>query len=481
MKNLNKFLLAFIFASIFMFITTSLISVFAATSPALNMADTFGVLSSTYTNTIAWTTINGDIWYTTPPAMAPTFSGTIHIVDSTYNQAGINQGTALTNLNSQGCTFNFAPWAIDLATDVTHGPIGVYGSWVYCITWAASIWVWWITLDWTWTYIFRITWALSTVANSSVNIINWASSCDIFWTPTDATTFWANTTFKWNIIDNAGITMWANSTLWWRALAFGWTITTDKNTITVPTCTTPPVPATLHIIKNVVNGTSVSSDFNLYVKFASGSSVAWSPAIWAVAPWTSYSLDSWTYLISENIDSSYTQSFSWDCNSSGSIVLLSWDNKTCTITNTYIQPAPTASNGGWGTSVRVDSCPNWDYSYSYYDWICNAAIIVKSIEAPIVVDFSWVTVVNTKSSWATILPIKKIPIVPPSNKLPITPPSIPTISNSGSIENVVPKTPGFPNTGVYSENNNTWNIIIIITILTLISISIALIYEKQKN
>lgn len=58
--------------------------------------------------------------------MAPTINGTIHIADSTYNQAGIDQNATLTALNSQACTFSFAPGAIDLASDTTHGPIGVY-------------------------------------------------------------------------------------------------------------------------------------------------------------------------------------------------------------------------------------------------------------------------------------------------------------------------------------------------------------------
>jgi hypothetical protein len=30
------------------------------------------------------------------------------MADSLYNQAGIDQGTALTNLNNQVCTFTFA-------------------------------------------------------------------------------------------------------------------------------------------------------------------------------------------------------------------------------------------------------------------------------------------------------------------------------------------------------------------------------------
>lgn len=125
--------------SIFLVCLGVSLTAFAATSPSLGTASTFGVLSSTYTNTVLGTTINGDLGYTTGPAVAPTVSGTTHLVTLTYSQAGTAQGAALTSLNSQACTYTFAPGVIDLSTDITHGPIGVYTPGVYCIDGAASI------------------------------------------------------------------------------------------------------------------------------------------------------------------------------------------------------------------------------------------------------------------------------------------------------------------------------------------------------
>lgn len=228
---------------------------YAATSPDLKIAKTFGILASTYSNTAGGTTINGDLGYTTPPAVAPTVNGTTHVANSTYNQAGIDQGTALTALNNQACSFTFAPGAVDLATDTTHGPVGVYTPGVYCITGAASIGGGGtITLTGSGTYIFRMDGALTTSANSVVAFAGGASSCDVWWTPTAATTLGANSTFKGTDIDNAGITI--GSTVNWegRALAFGGTVSTDTDTITVPTCaasatspssgTTPGLPNT---------------------------------------------------------------------------------------------------------------------------------------------------------------------------------------------------------------------------------------------
>src|SRR3989344_6126319 len=294
----------------------------AATTPTLGAASTFGILGSTYTNTAAGTSIVGDIGYTTGPAVAPTVSGTTHPNDGTYAQAGIDQGTALTNLNSQACTFTFAAGAIDLAADTTHGPVGVYTPGVYCTSGAgaASIGSGGITLSGNGTYIFRINGAFTTVANSVVTRANGASANDVFWNPTAATTLGANSTFIGTVIDDAGITI--GSTITWRgrALAFGGTVSTDADTITVPT--------TLHVIKLVVNGnggTAVSSDFTVHVKNA-GVDVSGSPAAGAAAPGTTYALSAGTYVVSEDANASYVRTFTGTaCDANGNVTLVTGD------------------------------------------------------------------------------------------------------------------------------------------------------------
>jgi hypothetical protein len=322
---------------------------FAATTPSLGSAATYGVLGSTYTNTVAGTTITGDVGFTTGPAVAPLGVHTNYGSGAPYAAAGTDQGAALTNLDNQACTFTFAPGAIDLATDTTHGPVGVYTSGVYCTSGAASIGTGGITLSGAGTYIFNINGALTTVANSVVTLSG-ASACDVFWIPTSATTLGANSTFVGTNIDASGITI--GSTIAWlgRALAFGGTVTTNAGTMTVPTCSIPPpaTPATLHVVKQVVNnnsGTATANLFNLHVKL-SGTEVAGSPAVGTATPGTSYSLAAGTYVVSEDANASYTQSFSGACNSSGSVTLAAGDNVTCTITNddiaaVVVPPPPT--------------------------------------------------------------------------------------------------------------------------------------------
>ncbi|KKQ99191.1 MAG: hypothetical protein UT25_C0003G0014 [Parcubacteria group bacterium GW2011_GWC1_39_12] len=246
MKNINKILAIMVFSAVFTLGFSGPTSIFAATTPSLGTAGTYGVLSETFTRNVGVTTIIGDLGYTTLSGSGThTISGSVFVVPPA--QAGTDQAVALSNLDLQACTFTFAPGAVDLATDTTHGPMGVYTPGVYCTLGAASIGTAGITLTGTGTYIFRVTGALTTVDNSSVTLANSASSCDVFWTPTAATTLGANTSFKGVVIDDSGITI-GNTTAWiGRALAFNGTVTSNTDTIT-STCTTalptPPTPPT---------------------------------------------------------------------------------------------------------------------------------------------------------------------------------------------------------------------------------------------
>lgn len=323
------------------------INVFAATTPPLGFSATYGVLSSTFTNTLSGTTVNGDVGFTTGPAVVPLGTHTNYGSGASYATAGIDQGSILSALAGEVCTFNFAPGAVDLSSDITHGPIGAYAPGVYCISGAATIGTGGITLNGNGTYIFRINGALTSVANSVVTL-NGASACDVFWTPTQATTLAADTTFVGIVIDDAGITVGSNTVWTGQAMAFGGTVTTGvADIISVPSCSItviPPAsvtPAILHVIKQVTNnnsGTSTASLFNLHVKL-SGTDVSGSPAVGVTAPGTSYSLSAGTYNVSEDVNTSYTQSFSGDCDANGNIILSSGDNKVCTITNDDIAPA----------------------------------------------------------------------------------------------------------------------------------------------
>lgn len=309
----------------------------AATTPSLGLATTYGVLSSTYTNPVPGTTINGDVGFTTPPAVTPAGTHTHYGSGAPYSTAGSDQGSALSSLASQPCTFTFAPGAIDLATDTTHGPLGIYTPGVYCTgaPGAASIGTAGITLSGAGTYIFRINGALTSVSNSVVTLAG-ASACDVFWTPTGATTLGDNSTFVGTDIDAAGASL-GNSVNWsGKALAYGGTVTTVlDDTITAPSCIVPPSssgsrpPGTITVIKKIINdngGTKTVADFPLFVNstpVVSGETNA-------------FVADPNPYIITETSNSNYTQSFSGDCDASGHMLLGVGDMKVCIVTNNDI-------------------------------------------------------------------------------------------------------------------------------------------------
>jgi hypothetical protein len=215
---------------------------FAATTPSLGQATGYAVLSSTYTNTTP-TTVNGGVGFTTGPAVAPTGVQTNFGPAFPYATAGTDQNAALSALASQACTFTFAPGAIDLSADLTHGgPMGVYTPGVYCTTGAASIGTGGIMLSGAGTYVFRINGALNTAANSAVTLSGGASPSDVFFTPSAATTLGANSSFIGNILDTAGITIGSTVNLVGRALAFGGTVTTNADVINLPSVAVVPVP-----------------------------------------------------------------------------------------------------------------------------------------------------------------------------------------------------------------------------------------------
>src|ERR1035437_187860 len=232
---------------LFIFLILLVPSVLAVSVPNLGQSSNFGILSSTYTNTVSGTTINGDLGYTTPPAVNPTVNGTTNIANST--QAGIDQGSALASLNSQPCDFTFGS-----ATDLSLLPQPLTAG-VYCITGAVSVGTAGITLSNDGTYLFRIDGALNTVANSVIT----GSACNVFWTPTEATTLGANSTFLGTDIDDSGITIGSNVTWSGRALSYSGTVSTDTDTITVPQCG-QPTPTVIQTSTPSSNGGSGVSD-----------------------------------------------------------------------------------------------------------------------------------------------------------------------------------------------------------------------------
>ena len=216
----------------------------AATAPNLGSTSTYGVVSSTFTNsnTAPQTIINGDVCFTTGPVTPPlTITGAT--ITPCPPATGVDQGFASANLNGQPCTsLGAGAVALDSVIVGTNPPgtipPGCYSSGgAMNVTLSTTV-----TLNGAGVYVFRPGGALNTGANSTVILAGGACASDVFWAPVGATTLGANaarsltSTFVGNILDAAGITLGHFANLTGRALAFGGTVTADANTITVPTC-----------------------------------------------------------------------------------------------------------------------------------------------------------------------------------------------------------------------------------------------------
>lgn len=310
---------------------------YAATTPSLGKATSYGVLGSTYSNATGPTTITGDVGFTTGPAVAPLGTHTNYGSGAPYATAGTDQGTAWSNLNDQylaSCT-SLGAGAVNL-DNVTGHTTGIYTPGCYSSGGAMNITTGQtVTLSGAGTYIFRPNGALTSEANTFVTLADGASACDVFWIPTAATTLGADTAFKGTVIDDAGITI-GDAVAWvGRALSYASTVTTPATnaSVTVPaTCASAPSSGgapktgTINVVKVVINdngGTKTVADFPLFVNgklVVSGTTNTFpAPAL--------------AYTVTETSNANYARTLSGACDSDGRIGLSPGEQKICVITN----------------------------------------------------------------------------------------------------------------------------------------------------
>jgi len=278
-------------------------------------------------------------------------NGTTYVADGTYNQAGIDQNAALADLLIQSCT-NLGPGAVNLDAVNIGGGKGVFTPGCYSNGGAMNITVGQkVTLNGVGVYIFRPGGALTTAANTGFILQGDVCESDVYWAPNGATTIGANTDFVGNILDPAGITIGENATLAGRALAFGGTVSTDKNTITAP----PLCEFTLGLLKTVSGGTATAGQFTLT---ATGDASTGPTVITGTTPVTAVNVPVGVYTITETGPTGYTAVFSVSGGGTlvGNQLTIRAEDADNTITvliaNTYNhnpEPIPTLSE--WGMIV----------------------------------------------------------------------------------------------------------------------------------
>lgn len=212
----------------------------------LGTAAAFAVLAGTpaVTNT-GPTTITGDVGISPAAAVTGfppgTVSGTIHAADAVALQAKTDLATAYLDAAAR-------------PTTATHGtlggltlPSGVYNAGGVTLGLTGTL-----TLDGqndpSSVWVFQSTSDLVTASSSSVNLVNGASACNVFWQVTSSATLGSGSTFVGTILALTSITLNSGVSLNGRALGRNGDVTLINDTITLSTCSTttpPPTPSTL--------------------------------------------------------------------------------------------------------------------------------------------------------------------------------------------------------------------------------------------
>ena len=215
----------------------------AATTVPLGTADSFAILSGeTITNTGA-TTVTGDIGLHPgtavtgfgPGADAVTQDGSLHVADGVALQAKNDLTTAYNNAAGQTPVTRI-PTELGMTTltagayDSAAGTFGITGP---------------LTLDGAGdpdaVFIFKMGSTLTAASNSSVNLINGADPCNVFWQVGSSATIGTDSTMVGTVIALTSITLETRATVQGRVLARNGSVTLDTNTITTAECATPAV------------------------------------------------------------------------------------------------------------------------------------------------------------------------------------------------------------------------------------------------
>jgi Ice-binding-like len=223
------------------------IALFIASQPALaetapvglGTAGSFAVLAGTTVTNTGPSTISGDLGVSPgtavtgfPPGIVS--NGTIHSADGVADGAQSDLTTGYNDAAGRSPTANVPAF---IGAGQTLAP-GVYKA-------SSSLDVGGsLTLDAggdpNAVFIFQAPSTLVTDSASSVILTNGAQACNVFWQVGSSATLGTNSAFTGSILALTSISVNTGDTVDGRALARNGAVTLDDDTITSPTCATPP-------------------------------------------------------------------------------------------------------------------------------------------------------------------------------------------------------------------------------------------------
>ena len=220
-------------------LTLSVASPAVASVPTIDLgsAESFSVLAGTGVSNTLSTTLSGDLGLSPSGAIsgfsAGVVNGHIHDKDAAAAQAQTDRLSAYNAVAARTATNTFAGDNIG----ITFTP-GVH-------TTGAAFWLTGtMTLDGggdpNAVFIFQVTGALNTAANSAVVLVNQANADNVFWQVTGAVSTGADSSFSGTILTAGALTLGERSSLNGRALSAGLVMLTN-NTVVTPVLADPVV------------------------------------------------------------------------------------------------------------------------------------------------------------------------------------------------------------------------------------------------
>lgn len=213
----------------------------AAVSPApvgLGTATTYSVLGGTTVTNTGPTTLSGDLGVN--PGTAVTgfppgiFGGVLHAADAPALQAQSDLTVAFDDAAGRAST---ALVSGDLVGQTLVA--GVYKS-ATTVDLSGTL-----TLDGqgdpSSVFIFQVGSALTTASASTMNLINGASACNVYWQVGSSATLGTGSHFKGTIMSLSSISATTGATVEGRALARKGQVSLDTNVFTTPVCAAPVV------------------------------------------------------------------------------------------------------------------------------------------------------------------------------------------------------------------------------------------------
>src|ERR1019366_5058239 len=190
-------------------------------------------------------------------------------------------------------------------------------------------------------FIIKATSTFISSSGTTMNLINGAQACNIFWTLGSSATLATTSTFLGHLYAHTDINVNTGATVHGNLLAQTGQVTLLGNTIVNDNCApavvatptptptpvvTPVAPGTIHVVKTVVNGyggTATAADFSLSLRHH-GIDVVGSPDVGMSSPGRTYVLAPGTYVVGEAPNPAfpnYLSSFSVVGQTSNDIVL----------------------------------------------------------------------------------------------------------------------------------------------------------------